>query len=90
MRASQRRANRLARKRIRARRREYRRITAYAAHLGVELMPWQIEFLVTTLAGPDPRTERANQRRLFHPHARRSGKTITLAFYDELRKDTTA
>lgn len=90
MKKSRRIANRLARRRLKARRSEYRRIAAYAAALGVEILPWQLEQLVRAFAGPDPRRERMRRSYDAHPAGRMSGKSITLTLYDELRKDTTA
>jgi len=86
--AARRRANRAARKRIRARARARAWVLAFYGNRDPQLAPWQ---LVTYLAGPDPRDERANRNRMFHTAPRRAGKRrgaeIAFALYDELRKD---
>lgn len=91
MRADKRRANRVARKRIRARAHARAWVFALYSAGGTQLFPWQVAQLVTYLAGPDPRAERANRNRMIHyvTAPRRAGKRrgveIAHTIIDELR-----
>ena len=70
MNAARRRANRAARKRIRARDRVIRLVITAAATTGPRPDPWQLAYVATIVAGPDPRIERRLRHEALHPTPR--------------------
>ena len=77
MRAEQRRANRDARKRIRARNEAVRAAVTVADMVGITLLPWQLEFIASGVAGPDPRSSRIKNQRIAYELLSNLFKDIT-------------